>query len=162
MGKLEGDIVFRPFRESDLREVMNINLSCLPENYSSYFYIDLYKRFPKTFLVAEANGRLVGYIMCRIETGFSVLDRLSLVRKGHVVSIAVLEEYRKRGIGEELLQKAMKGMDLYGARECYLEVRVSNKPAINLYKKKGFTIVKTITRYYIDGESAYLMARRLP
>lgn len=162
MGELESEIVFRPFRESDLREVVNINLSCLPENYSNYFYMDLYKRFPETFLVAEADEILVGYVMCRIETGLSVLDRLRLVKKGHVVSIAVLEEYRKHGIGERLLQRAMKGMNLYGARECYLEVRISNIPAINLYRKKGFDIVKTITHYYIDGESAYLMARRLP
>ena len=152
---MEGDIVFRPFRESDLREVMNINLSCLPENYSTYFFVDLYKNFPETFIVAEEDGQVVGYIMCRIESGFS---RFSLIKRGHVISIAVLPGYRRKGIGEALLREALQAMAThYGVKECYLEVRVSNTPAINLYRKIGFKIEKTIRGYYADGENAYLM-----
>jgi len=153
--------MYRPFRETDLREVREINLATLPENYSSYFYLDVYKHFPKSFIVAETDEKLVGYIMCRIETGLSFLDRFSLVKKGHVISIAVLEAYRRQGIGKTLLQKAMEAMSLASARECYLEVRVANEPAINLYKKEGFEIVKTLVHYYIDGEDAYIMAKKL-
>jgi len=50
----------------------------------------------------------------------------------------------------------------YKATECYLEVRVSNTPAINLYSKLGFMIVKIMKGYYADGEDAYVMARKLP
>ncbi|MEM1602187.1 MAG: ribosomal protein S18-alanine N-acetyltransferase [Candidatus Bathyarchaeia archaeon] len=145
----------RRFRLEDLDQVMYINRTCLPENYSTYFFIDLYKSFPETFIVAEEDNQVVGYIMCRIESGFS---GLSLTKRGHVISIAVLPEYRRRGIGEALLKEALQSMaNYYGVKECYLEVRVSNTPAINLYKKVGFKIERVIRGYYADGENAYLM-----
>jgi ribosomal-protein-alanine N-acetyltransferase len=56
----------------------------------------------------------------------------------------------------------MQAMINYKAKECYLEVRASNVPAVNLYKKIGFEIIRTITGYYADGEAAYMMARKLP
>ena len=49
----------------------------------------------------------------------------------------------------------------YHANECYLEVRVSNSTAVNLYTKFGFKLTKTIKAYYRDGENAYVMARLL-
>ena len=100
--------------------------------------------------------------MCRIEVGLPNLGRLGLTRKGHVVSIAVLPQYRRKGIGQALMVQALKNMEKYKAKECFLEVRVSNTPAINLYKKLGFTVVRTIHSYYVDGEDAYVMARKLP
>ncbi|MCX8171674.1 MAG: ribosomal protein S18-alanine N-acetyltransferase [Candidatus Bathyarchaeota archaeon] len=149
----------RRFRLEDLDQVMYINRTCLPENYSTYFFIDLYKNFPETFIVAEEGNRVVGYIMCRIEGGFS---GFSLVKRGHVISIAVLPEHRHKGIGETLLKEALQSMMNHGVKECYLEVRVSNTPAINLYKKVGFKIEKVIRGYYSDGEDAYLMRIKMP
>lgn len=153
--------MLRPFRSSDLETVMRINRTCLPENYGSFFFLELHKRFPSTFIVAEEENEVVGYVMCRIETGLPSMGFLGLVRKGHVVSIAVLPEHRRKGIGYALMREAMQNMRRYKAKECYLEVRVSNTPAINLYKKLGFRIVKTIPSYYVDGENAYVMARKL-
>jgi len=152
---VERTFTIRKFKPEDLDQVMYINRTCLPENYSTYFFVDLYKNFPETFIVAEEDGQIVGYIMCRIESGFS---RFSLIKRGHVISIAVLPSHRRKGIGETLLKEALQAMiNHYGVKECYLEVRVSNMPAINLYKKVGFKIEKTIRRYYADGENAYLM-----
>jgi ribosomal-protein-alanine N-acetyltransferase len=42
-----------------------------------------------------------------------------------------------------------------------LEVRVSNAPALALYKKLGFTSKRTLHSYYADNESAYLMTKKL-
>ena len=160
--KLQKTFTLRQFQPSDLQRVMYINRTCLPENYTSFFFLDLYRRFPLTFLVAEEDGEVVGYIMCRIETGLPNLGFFGLIKKGHVVSIAVMPEHRGKGIGYTLMKEAMKNMEKYNAKECFLEVRVSNQPAINLYKKLGFQVVKTIRHYYMDGEDAYLMARKLP
>lgn len=138
---------------------MTINLECLPENYSSYFYIDLHRRFPKTFLVAEVEGEIQGYIMCRIERGFSKLHTFRPMKLCHVVSIAVREPYRRRGIGTALMLEAMRnGRKEYGTGECYLEVRVTNEPAIRLYEKLGFVKVGKRRSYYLDGEDAWIMA----
>ena len=79
---LEMSYNVRPFKPSDLDEVMKINRECLPENYASLFFINLYKRFPATFMVAEMNNKLVGYIMCRIETGVPSFKLLGITKKG--------------------------------------------------------------------------------
>jgi ribosomal-protein-alanine N-acetyltransferase len=151
----------RKFNVNDLQSVMQINRSCLPENYTDFFFVDLFRRFPETFVVAEENGEVVGYIMCRIEVGLSGLGLSGLIKKGHVVSVAVTPQHRRRGIGEALVSKAMEAMKVYNCKQCYLEVRVSNEEAISLYKKLGFQINRTNHGYYADGESAYVMTRKL-
>jgi ribosomal-protein-alanine N-acetyltransferase len=122
--------------------------------------MELHKRYPATFIVADQENDIVGYIMCRIETGFSNFGLLGIGKKGHVVSVAVLPEYQQKGIGSALTQNAMKNMRVYKAKECYLEVRVTNTPAITMYKKIGLQIVRTSSGYYADGESAYVMAKK--
>jgi len=136
---------------------MNINRVCLPENYAPYFFLDTYNGFPEAFVVAESQGLVVGYIMCRLEHGFSDLKKLRFAKKGHIVSVAVIPEYRMLGAGYALVQRALSALSMHQADECYLEVRVSNIPAINLYKKMGFEITRTIPRYYYDGSDAYVM-----
>lgn len=152
----------RTFTVSDLEHVMHINTACLPENYSSFFYKDLYTRFPDTFVVAEMHSEIQGYIMCRIEKGWSKRGKLSPARLCHVVSIAVMERYRRRGMGKALVEEVMgRGRRVYDCGEGYLEVRVGNEAAVNLYAKLGFTKVKRNYGYYLDGEDAWLMAAPL-
>lgn len=155
--------MIRSAREEDLDAVREINRVSLPENYPPSFFHDLWSDWGKAFYVAESpDNEVVGYIMCRVEhkPGFY---RHFLVRSGHIVSIAVLEKHRRRGLGYGLMAYAMKSLyEEYNCEETYLEVRVSNTPAINLYKKLGYEIVKIETHYYLDGEDAYVMARQLP
>ena len=158
---LEVNYTIRRFTPSDLDGVIRINRECLPENYSTLFFMNLYKRFPETFIVAESNRELVGYIMCRIETGIPSFKVLGIARKGHVISIAVLPGHHRKGIGYRLIQEATQAMANYKAKECYLEVRESNLPAIQLYKKLGFEHTRTIRNYYADGEDAFVMALQL-
>ncbi|MGD8506661.1 MAG: ribosomal protein S18-alanine N-acetyltransferase [Candidatus Bathyarchaeota archaeon] len=150
----------RQFKLSDLDQVMYVNKVCLPENYTRYFFMDLHRRFPNTFIVAEENGEIVGYVMCRIESGPPDWGLLGIAKKGHVISIAVLPEHQRRGIGQALMYKVMQGMQTYKAKECYLEVRITNTPAVNLYKTLRFKIKRTMHGYYADGEDAYVMNLR--
>lgn len=159
---LEVNYKLRPFKPSDLDGVMQINRECLPENYSPNFFINLYKRFPGTFIVAEVNGKIVGYIMCRIETGIPSFKLLGITKKGHVISVAVLPHHHRNGIGYTLMLEAMQGLANYKAKECYLEVRESNMSAVSLYAKLGFETARTLRNYYADGEDAFVMAMQLP
>jgi ribosomal-protein-alanine N-acetyltransferase len=151
----------RKFKPDDLQGVMQINRETLPENYSDYFFMDLYERFPETFIVAEEDGTVVGYIMCRIEVGLSNFGLGGLIRRGHVVSIAVLPRSRRKGVAQGLLKIAMEGMTFYKAKQCYLEVRVTNESGVSLYKKLGFDVSRTVHGYYSDGEDAYVMSKKL-
>jgi ribosomal-protein-alanine N-acetyltransferase len=163
---LEGETMqptlkLRKFVPDDLQSVMQINRVCLPENYTDFFFIDLHQRFPETFIVAEENGKVIGYIMCRIEVGLSNYGFGGLIRKGHVVSIAVLPESRRKGVAQAVINRALEGMQYYKAKQCFLEVRVTNEAGISLYKKLGFEITRTINGYYSDGEDAYVMTKRI-
>ncbi|MGW8289107.1 MAG: GNAT family N-acetyltransferase [Candidatus Bathyarchaeia archaeon] len=151
----------RKFMPDDLQKVMYINRFCLPENYMDFFFMDLYQRFPETFIVAEENEQIIGYIMCRIEVGLSNFGLGGLIRKGHVVSIAVLPQGRRKGIAQALMNKAIEGMMHYKAKLAYLEVRLTNDPGVSLYKKLGFEVNRTLNGYYSDGEDAYVMIKKL-
>ena len=153
---MQGKYSIREFRPEDLEAVVNINKVCLPENYSPTFFLEHHYEDPRIFLVAEADGKVVGYNMCRIEFGMSNL-RTAFARKGHVISIAVLQDYRRIGIGRRLVEVGMQRVKERGATEMYLEVRVSNNPAIELYRKLGFKAAKIAEGYYRDGENAYMM-----
>ena len=151
----------RKFEPNDLQSVIQINHVCLPENYTDLFFIDLHERFPEAFIVAEEDGKIEGYIMGRIEVGLSNLGLGGLIRKGHIVSIAVLPQSRRKGVAQGLINTAMDGMRYYKGKQCFLEVRVTNDVGIGLYKKLGFEVSRTINGYYSDGEDAYVMSKKL-
>ena len=133
-------------------------MKTLPEHYSDYFYESLLADMPESFLVAENGGRFVGYIMCKSEFGFSNSKKSGFVKKGHVVSVAVLDEFRGNGIGSALVEEAFKGVNEKQCDEMYLEVRCSNTDAVRLYEKLGMSVLQRLKSYYRDGEDAYMMA----
>jgi [ribosomal protein S18]-alanine N-acetyltransferase len=157
IGKV-GDYLIRGCEKEDIPTVIRINEETLPEHYSDYFYYEILGEFPEAFLVAEIGGGIVGYVMARIEYGFSHLKRLGLSRKGHIVSVAVKEQHRGQGIGTLLMQKAQEAMVARNATESYLEVRVTNSEAINLYQTLGYKASGRLEAYYKDGEAALVMA----
>jgi ribosomal-protein-alanine N-acetyltransferase len=158
---LTQNYAIRQFAPSDLGAVIEINRSCLPENYAPSFFLDNFRSCPQGFLVAETSEGIVGYVMCRIEHGFSEFKRFRLARKGHIVSLAVIPSHRHAGIGSALVANAIIALAQYGADECYLEVRVTNHPAILLYRKLGFEITRRVASYYFDGADAFIMSKSL-
>ena len=153
-----GDCILRRCEPGDIIPVMEINLRTLPEHYSDYFYESLLEELPEAFIVAEISGKIVGYIMCKLEHGFSNFKKLGFVKKGHVVSVAVIDGHRGKGIGSVLVEEAVKGVKIRECSEMYLEVRCSNNDAVRLYENLEFSITQRLKAYYRDGEDAYVMA----
>lgn len=151
----------RRFAPEDIQAVMEINRTCLPENYNSYFFMEVYQNCPEAFLLAAVGDRIVGYMMCRVEHGFSEMSRLKMVKKAHLVSLAVLPDYRRMSVARTLVTEAANAVAKRGAKEFYLEVRVTNDPGIELYKQLGFSIYRRIQYYYHDGADAYVMCKKL-
>jgi len=156
------DVAIRCAEMEDVQEVMRINHTTLPENYPYPFFVEILRRYPKSFIIAEKDGEIVGYMMNRIEKGLAGIFTTGLhrVSKGHVVSIAVLPDHRRKGIGKKLMLEGMKAMKEYGAEEFVLECRITNESALAMYKSLGFTVVRELSGYYHDGESAYLMSKK--
>lgn len=99
------------------------------------------------FLAAVEDGVTVGYVGCQ-----TVLD------EGYITNVAVLPEFRRRGIAERLLGALLQQAE--GLSFVTLEVRESNQPAIALYEKMGFSRVGIRKGFYTEPtEDAVLMTR---
>jgi len=153
-------ILIRKCRFEDLGGVIYVNRKTLPENYSKYLFLSMFRVFRDIFYVAidRRTGYVVGYCMNKTEENSLSFFSQRSVLKGHVFSLGVLHEYRRRGIASALLALSMDKMFRLGCEEIFLEVRVSNEPAQRLYRKFNYRVVARIPRYYADGEDAYVMA----
>ncbi len=103
------------------------------------------------FLVASAENKVLGYIGVHEICG-----------EAYITNVAVFPEYRRLGIGETLIDAATHGAKQRNCDFISLEVRISNVPAIELYKKEGYNIVGQRKNFYSNPtEDAYIMTRYL-
>jgi ribosomal-protein-alanine N-acetyltransferase len=98
-------------------------------------------------LVLEEQGEVSGYLI-----GWLVLDEF------HLGNIAVRPQSRGKGQGRMLLQEALRLSRIRGCRQASLEVRASNQPAIELYRKFGFRPVALRKKYYRDEDALVMLA----
>ncbi|MFG2358491.1 GNAT family N-acetyltransferase [Streptomyces sp. NPDC048521] len=114
---------------------------------------------PDGYLVAEAEGRIVGYIRLAHPT--------PLASNAHVLAIqgfAVAEEARGRGLGRALIRAAVEEARGRGARRLTLRVLGHNAPARTLYESEGFTVEGVLPEeFHLDGRYVddILMGRQL-
>jgi ribosomal protein S18 acetylase RimI-like enzyme len=80
---------------------------------------------------------------------------------GHVVTIDVLEEARRSGLGTRLIEECEARLRAVGCTAVYLETAVDNAGALRFYKRQRYTVLKTIPRYYLDSIDALLMGKKL-
>ncbi len=146
-----GNIRFRKATLKDLDKIQRIERVSFRNPYPTYYTKALIESLSDVSIVAEINDRVVGYVFARVEFG----------AVGHIITIAVDPAFRGLGIGKSLMIEALRLLRERGCRSVYLEVRVSNEPAINLYRKLGFVIKRRIRGYYKDGEDAFLMERQI-
>ena len=110
------------------------------------------------------GNRLARYVVARVGAlegelvvGFAGL--WLMVDEGHITTFAVHPDWRRQGVGARMLLRLVDVASELGAARLTLEVRVSNHAAQDLYRRFGFAIVGTRTRYYTDdGEDAFVMS----
>lgn len=134
-------IKISPMNDRDIPAVVEIeNLSFKYPKSESVFKEDEHK-----YLVARDDGKVVGYIGVE-----KILDEV------HIINMALHPSYRGQGIGRRLIQHVLNDEEVF-----FLEVRVSNETAKNIYEHFGFKVINTRKAYYPDGEDALVM-RRIP
>jgi ribosomal-protein-alanine N-acetyltransferase len=145
-------IVIRRAIKEDLKNVYELEKKCFKDPYPEAVLLMLYHLYPELFFIAENTGekKIVGYASGMVRAdGF-----------GHIISICVGEEYRRRGIGRKLMEVLESAMRVsFNVCNFRLEVRVSNESAIKLYESLGYKTVSRLKSYYLDGEDGYLMIK---
>ena len=147
-GREDGRITIRTMAVEDCGQVADLQAACFSAPWSLESIRAMTREAGYVSLVAESEGRPVGYVGYR-----AVLD------EADITNVAVLEDYRGRGLAfsmiEALLEKARKE----GIRKMFLEVRVSNDPAIHVYEKAGFRRDGIRRSYYVrPREDALIMS----
>jgi [ribosomal protein S18]-alanine N-acetyltransferase len=144
----------RPLTDKHLKEVLKLNLRCFKkgENYNKHTFAYLLTE-PKTlsYRVETPTGEIVGFI-------FVMTDKNGA---GHITTIGVAPEHRRRGLAERLLIHSEEALRRRGVNTVMLEVRVSNIAAQSLYRGIGYSIVQRLINYYNNGEDGFLMVKSL-
>ena len=162
-----GEFHIRDFRKPDFRRLWEIDQACFdPDVAYSEPELAYYMTRPTAFtIVAESesatdgkknpSANIIGFLV-----GQSARMRGG-ERSGHVITIDVLPEGRRTGLGSELMRIAEERFVTAGCRRVSLEVAVNNRTAIGFYHRLGYSIARTIPRYYNDELDALEMEKRL-
>ena len=147
---VDDGILFRPMEKEDLDRVLEIENTSFSDPWPREAFLEELKN-PFAFqFVMVRNGRLAGYSMSWV-----VLD------EGHLMNIAVAPDFRGLGLGRLLLKFTLEQIAARGARVVFLEVRITNQPALNLYRSAGFQALMTRKGYYSDGTDAVVMKKEV-
>lgn len=138
-----------------LREIWKLNQRCFRsgENYPLHTL---------EYLLTEANTLSYRAVAAKGETVGFIFITLAQDGAGHITTIGVAPEHRRRGIARLLMRRAEEALADRKIETIFLEVRVGNFSAQNLYRELGFSVVQKLSKYYNNGEDGYLMVKSLP
>ena len=138
----------RAWQYSDLSAIAALERECFsdPWNHRMLAESFLSGHFYGSFL--EEDGAVAAY------GGMVVFGE-----QAQVQLIGVAEMYRRCGSGGMILEDLISIAREKGVKHVFLEVRVSNSPALLLYLKHGFSGLYARSRYYADGEDAIVMMK---
>jgi len=143
----------RDYRRQDFETLWQIDQACFARGISYSrrelaFYLARKRGFT---LVAELEGKIIGFV---------VVDR-DRQGQAHVITIDVLPEGRRSGLGSRLMVAAEERLLTLGCSVVILEAAVDNAAALAFYKRHGYTAIHTIPRYYLDSIDALVLSKVL-
>ena len=156
--ELPGGFIIEDAVPEDIDELEALENVCFPKDpWSRNMLLEELESESAFFIVIRdslagglnGKGRIAGYLVAWMIPPLEC----------QIGSIAVLPEHRRSGFAAEMLKALVCQCLEEKICDIFLEVRVSNTPAIELYKKFFFEITGTRRDYYSDGEAAYNMAR---
>jgi ribosomal-protein-alanine N-acetyltransferase len=150
-------IILRPYQPSDFEALHAMDQVCFPKT------IAYGRREMKSYLQSEGSycivAEIAGPASSKTIGGFILTERSR--EFAHIITLDVLEPYRRQSLGSSLLGAAEQEASACGASLMYLETATTNKAAIALWKKHGYRQTGTIENYYGRGQNAFEMQKRL-
>jgi len=145
--------IIRDYRPDDFEILWKIDQICFTRGISYSrrelaFFIQRKRGFT---LVAEPEGEIAGFVVVEY-------DRHG---QGHVITIDVLPEARRSGLGSRLMAEAEERLLALKCSVVSLEAAVDNAAALAFYKRHGYSVFQTIPRYYLDSIDALVLAKEL-
>ena len=143
----------RAFKPADLPTLSEIDQKCFPPgvSYSKDVLAAFIAHRSSRTWVAEHEGSIAGFLIADREP----------VRIGHITTIDVLEGFRRRRTGTELMDVAENWARKAGLRLIYLETAEDNLAAQAFYEGRGYQKVDKVEGYYSNGQAAWVMVKHL-
>lgn len=137
-----------PLEKEDISEIAKLEKLCFSQPWSEKAFLDAITGGNSCFVAAKATENLIaGYGGMYFAAG-----------EGYIYNIAVKKEFRGQKIGQAIIQKLIDYSLEKNLEFLSLEVRESNTPAINLYKKMNFKIIGKRKGFYsCPKEDAFIM-----
>jgi [ribosomal protein S18]-alanine N-acetyltransferase len=144
------DIVLREARRADLDAILVIENAEFTDPWSPESFAPEFDDPYSWFRVIEVHGTVAGYVIARI-----------VARQGEIANIAVAAVHRGTGLGGRLLDAAVSTAEASECEAVWLEVRVSNEPALRLYQSRQFEPIGRRKGYYRSPVEDALVLRRV-
>ena len=168
-------MLIREMTYADISQVVEMEKQCFSDPWSEKSFEDSVAREDTIFLVCEevpfeqadkpsqdVNNLTGTRISLKKEKEAQITGYIGLYisfDECNITNVAVSLEYRKKGYGEALVTTAQKLAKDKNVEKMFLEVRVSNHPAISLYEKLGFEKIGIRKNFYeYPREDAYIMS----
>ncbi len=143
----------REYRNGDFEQLWNLDQACFSRDIAySRDELAYYLRAPRALcFVAEERAEPVAFILGHDQRG----------GVGHIITLDVAPQFQRSGLGSILMNKLETSFVALGCDSLRLEVAISNRAGLSFYKKHGFSVIKSLRRYYPGGLDGLLMGKKL-
>ncbi len=149
------EVLIRKASIYDLDDLYQIEVECFSSDAYTRNLIEYFLRTPSFLIfIARDNEKTVGFVVGSVE-------RKGSIRIGHVYTLDVRRNYRRRGIALKLMNELERSLLRNGVNACYLEVGIDNTPAQELYRKMNYKPIKMLYNYYGKERHAVLFFKIL-
>jgi ribosomal-protein-alanine N-acetyltransferase len=145
-------LTLRSYTSDDFETLYEIDQVCY-EPAVAYSRRELrnYLRFPGADCVIAHSGKhTIGFCMTAHQQSL-----------GYIITIDVLDEFRRQGVGSALLGEAERRLAAHGVKELGLETATDNETAIAFWQKHGYRTRGVWKGYYPGGRDAFNMTKIL-
>ncbi len=146
-GEKSGEIVIRSAASGDAKRMWEIDQVCFDPDIAypiDFIYYHLLVLRDPAFCVWDGET-MIGFVLTAIEKG----------GEGCIVTIDLLEQYRRQGLGSRLIGMAEQALAGRKVRKIVLQVAVENENAIAFYEKHGYTRGRFLKSYYGKKKDAW-------